>query len=500
MPNVAQLASRLSTRGWLIAGGGTIGVILVIYLLLHLVSQPSYSTLVTGLEPAQTGKMTNALSQKGISYELQNNGTALAVQSNETAQARIALSSAGLLENTQPGFSLFEKTSLGESSFQQQVTYQRALQGQLEQTIDQIQGVTGAQVELVLPNAQSQLFAESQSPSSAAVLLSGATSLEPSEVRGIAHLVAGSVQGLKLGNVTITNGDGELLWPTQGSEGGEGTSKQTAETRYDDQMDASIAAMLAQTLGPNKAQVQVYANLNVNHTTQEQLTYGKAGVPLTQSKNIETLKGSGAGAGGGSSTAAVPNYAQNAGGGKSNYKHEVTSSTMGVDKTVTHTTVTPGEVTNEHVSVLLDRSVPSSAVPAIKQAISNAAGIEAKRGDTLSIGRLAFAKPPASASGSSTSNIVGYAKDALLALAALAFLFFSTRFLRKREHDTIEHEPAWLRELEMPMRLSELEHESAERAPEPSLAPSIARKQVEELASSSPDKVAHQLRAWMQGD
>ena len=69
-----------------------------------MVSQPSYSTLATGLEPAQTGKMTSTLDQQGIGYELQNNGTALAVQSDETARARVALAGAGLLGNTQPGF------------------------------------------------------------------------------------------------------------------------------------------------------------------------------------------------------------------------------------------------------------------------------------------------------------------------------------------------------------------------------------------------------------
>ena len=170
---VKQLATRLTPRGWIILGAGAVAGILFIYLFVHMVSKPSYSTLATGLEPAQTGKMTAALDQQGIGYELQNNGTALAVQSNETAQARVALAGAGLLGNAQPGFKLFEKSSLGESQFQQQVTYQRALQGQLEQTIDNIQGVSGAQVELVLPNPQNQLFGESQNASSAAVLLSG---------------------------------------------------------------------------------------------------------------------------------------------------------------------------------------------------------------------------------------------------------------------------------------------------------------------------------------
>ena len=122
--------------------------------------------------------MTSTLSGAGISYQLQNNGTAIAVQANQAAKARVALAGADLLGNTQPGFSLFEKQNLGESNFQQQVTYQRALQGQLEETIDSVQGVSGAQVELVLPSSQNQIFGENQSASSAAVLLSGTTSLD----------------------------------------------------------------------------------------------------------------------------------------------------------------------------------------------------------------------------------------------------------------------------------------------------------------------------------
>lgn len=503
MPTFAAIASRLSPRGWIMAVGGTIAAIVVLYTLLHLISQPSYTTLLTGLEPAQTGKMTSTLDQKGISYELQNNGTALAVQSNETAQARVALAGAGLLESSQPGLSLFDKTNLGESSFQQQVNYQRALQGQLAQTIDQIQGISGAQVELVLPNAQSQLFAENQTQPSAAVLLPGSSSLEPSTVSGIAHLVASSVPGLKTSNVTITGGSGQLLWPAQGSgEGGEGISKEAAEARYDQQMDASLDTMLAQTLGPEKAQVQVYANLNVNQTKQEELTYGKA-VPLTQSKNLETLTGSGAGAAGAATVPTVPT-AQST-GGNSNYKHEIDSTTFGVDKTVKHFTVAAGEVESQHVSVLLDRSVPAAEVATIKQAVTNAAGIDPARGDTLSVAQMSFAKAPAGG-GSSMSSMLGYAKDLLLGAAAIAFLFFTTRFLRKREDARIDHEPAWLRELEMPVPLAQLERETgaaAGTAPSPVRAgnggnSSDARREVEQLVSASPDRVAQQLRTWMQ--
>jgi flagellar M-ring protein FliF len=513
---VRDLATRLTPRGWAILGAAGLAGILFVYLFVHLISKPSYSTLATGLEPAQTGKMTSALSERGIGWELQNNGTALAVQSNETAQARVALAGAGLLGGSQEGFSLFDKSSLGESNFQQQVTYQRALQGQLEQTIDNVQGVSSAQVELVLPNSQSQLFGEGQNISSAAVLLSGTTSLNPTSVRGIAQLVASSVPGLQLQRVTITDGTGQLLWPAQGETTDGATGKQAAEERYDEQQQASLDAMLAQTLGPGKAEVQVYANLNTNQTTQESLTYGKAGVPLQQSKNLETLSGNGGGTGA-TGTANIPAYAQTGASGKSNYKHEVTGSTLGVDRTVTHSTVAPGTVESEHVSVLLDSTVPSNAVPAIKEAVTNAAGLQSKRGDTISIAQMAFAKPAAAAGEGASGGMLGYAKYALVGIASAIFLFFITRALRRREQEGIDSEPPWLRELELPVRLAELERGTP---PRPADAPMLVangagrangagsgvaqdaadpiRRQVEQLATTNPDRVAQQLRTWMQ--
>ncbi len=517
---IAQLASRITARGWLIVGGAAVAAILFIYIFLHMVSQPSYSTLASGLDPSQTGKMTSVLSSHGVSYQLQNNGTALAVQSNQTSEARVALAGANLLGNTQPGFSLFEKQSLGESNFQQQVTYQRALQGQLDETINSVQGVSGAQVELVLPSSQNQIFGENQGASSAAVLLSGTTSLDPASVRGIAQLVTSSVPGLELNKVTITDATGQLLWPqAAGAAGGSGTSVQETEQRYDQSMAASLDAMLGQTLGVGKAQVLVYANMNVNQTTQESLSYGKAGTPLAQSKSLETLTGTGTGAGGGATGTANLTAAAGAAGGKSNYKHETTNSSLGVSKTVTHSTIAPGAVESQHVSVLLDHSVPAASLPAIREAITNAAGIQTKRGDTISIGQVAFAKPVTTAA--AATSPIGYAKYALLGLGALLFLFFTTRTLRKREKETID-EPVWLRELESPMRLSELERETAVR-PSPAMAGVAAgangnghangngngngngaastdpiRRQVEELADSDPERVAQQLRDWMQ--
>src|SRR3954463_6065237 len=125
---------------------------------------PSYSTLMTGMDPAQTGKVTDALTEKGLKFELQNGGTADAVLPAETAQARIALAEQGVVGSgkSQPGFELFDKQKMGTSDFQQQVNYQRALEGEIAGTIEQVNGVSGAKVQLVLPD--DQLFAEDRKP------------------------------------------------------------------------------------------------------------------------------------------------------------------------------------------------------------------------------------------------------------------------------------------------------------------------------------------------
>jgi flagellar M-ring protein FliF len=507
---IRALLANLSPRGRLVLAGSAAGIVVVLFLLMRIASAPSYTTLLTGLDPARTGKVTAALDQKGIAYRLENNGTALAVQEGKTAQARVALAGAGLPGTAQPGFELLDKQKLGTSNFQQQVNYQRALEGQLAQTIQQIDGISGAQVQLVLPDKEAQLFAEQSSPATAAVLLSGTSSLDPGAVRGIAQLVASSVPGLSASKVTITDGAGQLLWPAGGGgadgAGGSGLlSKQAAEARYDSTMAASLTAMLTRTLGPDKAQVQVHADLDANQATEQKLTYGKQGVPLQQRKETEALKGGGAGGGGvGGTGGNVPSYAQSGGGGNSNYKHQVSDETLGVDKTVTNTKIAPGAVNSQQVSVLLDSSVPKAAIPQIQAAVANAAGIQADRGDTLSVGQVAFAKPPSAPAPSPIATFGGYVKYLFAGLAALGFLFFVTRQLKRRESEALAGEPTWLREIESPRTLAELERLEADR-PAPAVRPlrppeQPARLQVEDLVGRDPERVASQVRAWMQDD
>ncbi|MGZ4166277.1 MAG: flagellar basal-body MS-ring/collar protein FliF [Solirubrobacteraceae bacterium] len=513
MPNFGEMAKKLSPKGWAMIIGSVVGGIAFLMIVMSMASKPSYSTLEAGIDPAQTGKITSTLSAQGISYQLQNNGTAVAVDSSQTAKARVALATAGLLTTQQPGFSLLNSQQLGQSNFQQQVTYERALEGQLASTIQTIDGVTSATVNLVIPNSQDQLFSDQTQPATASVLLGG-SQLSSESVRGIAQLVASSVPGLNVNKVTVTGSDGTLLWPTSGAgSSGDGLlSKQAAEQKYDSTMSSEVNAMLVQTLGAGKAQVVINANVDANQATSDALVYAKKGTPLTQTTQAETLKGGNASAAGVSGTAGnIPAYAAGAtgAGAGSNYSNKTTNTDYGVNKTVTHTVLAPGNVLNQSVSVLVDKSVPAASLPAIKQAVANAVGLNSKRGDTLSVGQLAFAKPPATTpAATSPTAMLKYAKYGAAGLASLIFLVFAGRMLRRREREAFAGQPTWLRELEAPRTLASLEAAQqgggaavAGGAPTEVMAlkspVNVARRQVEDLVERDPERVAQQVRAWM---
>ncbi len=501
---IRQFVSKLSPKGWAMIGGSVAVAIVFLMIVMSVASKPSYSTLLTGLDPAQTSKITSALDAKGIGYELQNGGTALGVNASQTSQARVALASAGLLGSSQPGFSLLDNQKLGASNFQQQITYTRALEGQLDQTIQQISGVDSAQVNLVIPNQQDQLFADTSQAASASVLLS-APNLDPGSVKGIAQLVASSVPGLTANKVTITDGSGAALWPnSDSSNGGMGglPAAQSANQRYDAMMAAQVNAVLAQTLGPGKAQAVVSADLNDNQATQQSLTYTGKAVPLTKQTSSETLTGGNPSAGG--VAGAIPAAAGTTGSSSSNYKNSTNNTTYGVNKTITNATIAPGAIKTQSVSVLVNSTVPASAIPAIKSAVSGAVGLNAKRGDTIAVSQLPFVKTPtATPAAGGTNKMIGYAKYGVIGLGALLFLFFTTRALKRREKETFA-QPTWLSELATPRPLAALggggEAPTEIRQLGSAGGGSIPKRQVEQLVEREPDRVAQQVRAWMSED
>jgi flagellar M-ring protein FliF len=510
MPAFFQNLMGLPAKTKGILAVSAVAILAILFFMLKLATAPSYALLGSGMDPSQTGKITAALDSQGISYQLKNNGTALAVNASQMAQARVALAGQGVSLSgggANEGWGLLDKTKLGSSQFQQQVTYQRALEGELSNMIDGVQGVQGANVQLVMP--QQTLFADEQQPATATVMLQNtADTMDTGAVRGIAQMVSTSVQGLKASNVTITDGSGQLLWP-QGDDatgaGGSAATKQAAEGSYDRQMESKLNAMLTAALGPNKAQVQVNADLNADKTSTKQLTYGKTGVPTHSTSDVETLNGTGSASGGTAGTGSnIPTYTNTGAGGnsKSKYKHTVTSSDQAVDKKITTTDVATGAVNKLNVALLFDKSVPPATVTSLQKTIGAAAGINTARGDTISATQMAFAKPAVAKTGPVPTNLVGPLKWVGLGVAALIFLIFMTRSLKRREADSLGT-PAWLKEIEEPISLSQLEGATAElpgAANLPPRVPDASLHQLDQLMEREPERVAAQVKQWMSAD
>jgi flagellar M-ring protein FliF len=512
------LIASMSNRGKATLAGCALAFLAAAILIVKMAGAPSYSTVMTGLDPTKASQVTSALDSQGIGWELQNGGTALAVEKGKASQARIALAGKGLNTPTQPGLELLDKQKLGASTKQQEIAYQRGLEGEIAQTIGQIQGVQGAQVRLTLP--QDSVFADEQRPATAAVLLgSDGSAMDPGAVRGIANLVASSVPGLKTSSVTITDSTGSMLWPSGDGSGADGSvpSKPAAEARYDAQLESQLEALLTRTLGPDKAQVQVHSDLNVDRTDEQRLTYAKKGVPSATKTSTETLTGSSAGAGGTAGAAGnIPSYAQTTtagAGGDSKYSNKMTEQSLLYDKTVAKVVKAPGQVNRLDVALIVDKNakIAPADLTALKNSIASAAGVQTPRGDTMSVSQVPFAKLPAAKAPSAglpiPPAVSGALKGVGIGVGALLFLFFVTRHLRRREREELLDEPSWLRQLE-----------AARPAPALAMAgPSIGadqptvvmpassssdprRQQLEQVISSEPERVAAHLRSWITED
>ena len=495
--NLRDFWRSLETRGQITIVISGLLVAITFFFLYQMASAPSYSTISSGLDPADAGRAANALAGAGIPYKLADGGTTLEVAKGQESQARVTLAEKGVLDSGHVNFSIFDKSNLAVTDFQQKVNYQRALEGQIATVIEEMDGVNRAEVQLVIPD--DNLFQDQTSKASAAVLLSGPVSSDAASVSGIAHLVAASVKGLDASDVTITDDTGTLLWPTNDSTSGSADAKLQAERDYNDQLSAQLNSLLASVLGANKAEARVNADLSLDQKQIDQTTYQK-GTPSSVQTDNETLQSKGGGATTPSGTGSnIPTYGSTgSSNGTSNYKHVTSTTQYGTDKTESTTIVAPGTINKLSVALLIDSSVPAGQVNALKQAIASAAGISTARGDTLAVSRIKFAAPAAATAAKKGLPIpMGVAKIAGAIVAAAIFLFFMRRNLRRRETESLSAEPSWLREIEGARRIAEIEAGRPRPPDEQEVQRKVLHQEIETLAQDQPEQLAAQVGDWV---
>jgi flagellar M-ring protein FliF len=385
----------------LVAVLGTGALALAGFLVFQWASTPSYAPLYTNLSAKDASAVVDKLNANGTPYQLSDGGNTVMVPQDAVYSSRIALSGAGLPSSSAGGYSILDNQSLSTSQFQEQTDFKRAMEGELANTIQAIDGIQTAVVHLAIP--AKQVFADSQSPTTASVLVApkAGVTLTSEQVQGIVHLVASSIDGLDPKNVTVADSSGRVLSSTDGSGiGGAASTRDQEIASYQDDTKSRIQTMLDRVLGAGNSTVAVTANLNFDQSTTEtkKYNYNKLNVPLSESSTIERYSGAGAGSGltgivgpDGQLTSSGLTSVTTKPGTTPFYGKESKTSDNAVDTTIERVQYAPGSVRNLHIGVVLDAATTRQISPAtIQSLIASAVGISPNRGDTVQVSSLPF--------------------------------------------------------------------------------------------------------------
>jgi flagellar M-ring protein FliF len=264
---IEAFVRRLTFRQKALLGVGVVLVVLVGGLFVRLTQTVDFKTLYSGLSQADAQAVVQRLTSKNIPYELSPDGTSVRVPADALDKTRLELASEGMPQSGRLGFELFDKPNWAGSDFSEQVNYQRALEGELERTIQTLGNVESVRVHLVLPHES--LFSDHERVAKAAVVMKlRAGGLSDDQVNAVTHLVASAVDNLSPENVTLIGADGRTPLVAKGHEGLRGSF---ASVELEAAMAEKLVATLAPVVGPDhvKASVTVAYDQTSGDTTEE---------------------------------------------------------------------------------------------------------------------------------------------------------------------------------------------------------------------------------------
>ena len=226
-------------------------------------NRPAYETLYVGLERSDVNQIGLVLGEAGIGFDVASDGSTVLVETGKTAQARMLLAEKGLPTSTNAGYELFDNVgSLGLTSFMQQVTRVRALEGEIARTIQSIQGIRAARVHIVLPERGN--FRREEQPPSASVVIRASTADGQRSAGAIRHLVAAAVPGLNTDKVTVLDSSGSLLASGDDPANSALTRSMEIERSVALDMEENIRRALASYLGVDNFRASVRATVNTD--------------------------------------------------------------------------------------------------------------------------------------------------------------------------------------------------------------------------------------------
>ncbi len=368
----------------------------------------NFKALYRGMASEDAAQAVQKLKEGNIEYRLEDDGNTIMVPTSKASEARLLLAREGLPKSGRIGFELFDKTNFATTDFAEQVNYRRALEGELERTIASLAEIEKARVHLTFP--KDSVFVESRQPAKASVLLNlrRSASLAPENVAAIAHLVASAVEGLSPQQVTIVDSHGDLLNKPRSADALGSASD--GQFEYQVNVEHELAKKLNETLDPilgagnYRTGVSVECDFSGVDESEEVLDPTKSTIVSSQRTDESTSGRVNAGVPGVAANLPDPPAATPAGASGTTRRTESTN--YQTSRTVRHVEHPRGEVKRLTVAVLLDQEMkwvkkgsaytrtfiapPPEKISVIKNLVTNVAGINAARGDQLTVDTMPF--------------------------------------------------------------------------------------------------------------
>jgi flagellar M-ring protein FliF len=377
---------------------------------------PTYTLLFSDMEPDAAAQMVERLKSMKVPYMVDAGGRSIRVQSERVDELRLELTSQGMPASGRIGFEIFDRTAFGATEFLEHVNYRRALEGEIARTVSTLSEVSSARVHITV--AKDTLFGEPRPAKASVVLkLKGQRPISTASVNGIANLVAASVEGLRPDAVVILDNFGRPLARPNGDDGDPlGAAQSERQQRLERDMAARVVALLEPVVGADRVRVNVALKLDPQSSEETHESWDPETVLRSKQTSSDVA-----------SSAQVPMLVAGARGnappapGDKPAQPGATASVPGtsrqaetvnyeLSRTTRHVVQPRGSIARLSVAVILDDDQTLAAgqdgkqhitrkprtreeIQKIQGLVAAAVGLDAERGDQLTVENVAFDEP-----------------------------------------------------------------------------------------------------------
>ena len=405
MNQLRQLLARLTLRQRITIGSAALAVAALLYGAARWNQESGFRPLYTSLAPEDASAVVQKLREQNIDYRLDDNGATVKVQAEKVAQARLDVATAGLPKTGRIGFELFDQTNLGMSEFAEQVNFRRAIEGELERSINSLAEVERARVHISLPKDSVFLEARQEAKASVILKLRPRATLAPQHAVGISFLVASAVDRLSPDAVTVLDSDGNLLIrPKRASaDGGDAGSGAALEYRQQVEKDLvrKVRTTLEPLLGAENFTTQASVECELATTEQSEETYDPNKTAILTAQKSEDVAGAPQSAGVPGTASNLPRPPVRGAGTSNGISRKMENTTYQASRVVRRVSLPRGTVKRISLSVLVAQTVrwqgagakarrlveppAPERLQAIKDLVTATAGLSRERGDQLTV-------------------------------------------------------------------------------------------------------------------